>query len=36
MHWLDRVFCLPETHPRAFNVMLVVAFAVTAFGLMAR
>lgn len=36
MHWLDRIFCFPETHPRTFNVMLVIAFAITVFGTMSR
>lgn len=36
MHWLDSIFCLPEHSPRAFNVLVIVAFAVTVFGTMYR
>lgn len=36
MHWLDQVFCLPETHPRVFNLTLVIAFAFAAYGLISR
>lgn len=36
MHWLDRIFCFPEHCPRAFNVLVVIAFAVAVYGTMCR
>ena len=36
VHWLDRAFGFPERCPRAYNVLLVVAFAIAVYGLMRR